>query len=191
MKRGPPFHLISQCPNLVSRGHTCYQVLGYLSRNFYLYKSTYDCIAPPFKYTHRHTRMPYTLLCAWVFYPQYFPYFPRLLPSLKSTSCTINGVEFYWLISPLMLHKGFPGGAVVKNPPANAGDARDRGSVPGCSRSPGGGKDNPFQYSCLENSVDRGAWWATVDGFPKIEQAGCIKSWCISQSTVTLMVIRW
>ena len=78
---------------------------------------------------------------------------------------------------------------MLKNPPANAGDARDRGSVPGCGRSPGGGKDNPFQYSCLENSVDRGAWWATVDGVPKIEQAGCIKSWCISQSTVTLMVV--
>ena len=54
---------------------------------------------------------------------------------------------------------GFPGGSVVKNPPANVGDT---GSVPGSGRSPGGGHSNPLQYSCLENPMDRGAWWATV-----------------------------
>ena len=57
---------------------------------------------------------------------------------------------------------GFPGGTVVKNPPANAGDARDVGSIPGSGRSPGVGNGNPLQYSCLENSMDRGAWQATV-----------------------------
>ena len=46
---------------------------------------------------------------------------------------------------------GLPGGPVVKNPPANAGDARDAGLIPGLGRSPGGGNGNPFQYSCLEN----------------------------------------
>jgi len=51
---------------------------------------------------------------------------------------------------------------VVKNQPANAGDIRDVDSIPGLGRSPGGGHDNPFQYSCLENPMDRGAWWATV-----------------------------
>ena len=54
---------------------------------------------------------------------------------------------------------------VVKNPPANAGDIRDMGSVPGSEvsgRSPGGGHGNPLQYSCLENPMDRGAWWVTV-----------------------------
>ena len=50
----------------------------------------------------------------------------------------------------------------VKNPPANAGDIEDMGSVPGSGRSPGGGNGNPLQYSCLENPVDRAAWWATV-----------------------------
>ena len=54
---------------------------------------------------------------------------------------------------------GFPGGSVVKYPPANAGNV---GSIPGCGRSPGGGHGNPFQYSCLENPMDRGPWWATV-----------------------------
>ena len=51
---------------------------------------------------------------------------------------------------------------VVKNPPANAGDIRDTGSIPGLGRSPGRGHGNPLQYSCLENPMDRGARWATV-----------------------------
>ena len=50
---------------------------------------------------------------------------------------------------------------MVKNPPANAGDT---GSIPGLGRPPGGGNGNPLQYSCLENPMDRGAWWATVHG---------------------------
>ena len=53
---------------------------------------------------------------------------------------------------------------LVKNPPASAGDA---GSIPGSGRYPGGGHDNPLQYSCLENPMDRGAWWATVHGVTK------------------------
>ena len=56
---------------------------------------------------------------------------------------------------------------VVKNLPANAGDPRDRGSVPGSGRSPGGWHDNPLQYSCLENPMGRGAWWAMVHGVTK------------------------
>ena len=51
---------------------------------------------------------------------------------------------------------------MVKNPLANAGDVRDAGLIPGLGRSPGGGHGNPLQYSCLENPMDRGAWWATV-----------------------------
>ena len=56
---------------------------------------------------------------------------------------------------------------MVKNPPANAGDIRDTGSIPGLGRSPRGGNGNPLQYSCLENSMDRGAWWATAHGVTK------------------------
>ena len=51
---------------------------------------------------------------------------------------------------------------VIKNLPANAGDARDAGSILGLGRSRGGGHGNPLQYSCLENPMHRGAWWATV-----------------------------
>ena len=56
---------------------------------------------------------------------------------------------------------------VVKNPPANAGDLGDAGSIPGLGRSPGEGHGNPLQYSCLENPMDRGAWWATVHSVAK------------------------
>ena len=62
---------------------------------------------------------------------------------------------------------GFRVALVVKNLPANAGDIRDTRSVPGSGRSPGGGHGNPLQYSCLENPMDRGAWWATVQGVVK------------------------
>ena len=55
----------------------------------------------------------------------------------------------------------FPDGSAVKNPLTNAGDA---GLIPGSGRSPGGGNDNPLQYSCLENPTDRGAWWAAIYG---------------------------
>ena len=51
---------------------------------------------------------------------------------------------------------------VVKNLPANTGDIRDAGLIPGLGRSPGGGQGNPLQYSCLENPIDRRAWQATV-----------------------------
>ena len=59
---------------------------------------------------------------------------------------------------------GFPGGSLVKNPPTNAGDM---GLIPGPGRSPGVGNGNPFQYSCLGNPKDRGAWGASVHGVTK------------------------
>ena len=59
---------------------------------------------------------------------------------------------------------------LVKNPPANAGDVRDVGLIPGLGRSPGGGNGNPLQYSCLENPMDRGAWQAAVHGIKKNER---------------------
>ena len=62
---------------------------------------------------------------------------------------------------------GFPGGSVVKNLLANAGDTGDTGLMPRLKRSAGGRNGNPLQYSCLENLVDSGAWWATVPGAAK------------------------
>ena len=56
---------------------------------------------------------------------------------------------------------------VLRNLPANAGDIRDAGSIPGSGRYPGEGNSNPLQYSCLENSMDRGSWQARVHGVAK------------------------
>ena len=67
----------------------------------------------------------------------------------------------------LAQNMGFPGGAVVKNLPASAGDVRVMGLIPGSRRSPGVRNGNPLQCSCLESSMDRGAWWATVHGVTK------------------------
>ena len=61
-----------------------------------------------------------------------------------------------------------PVALAVKNPPANAGDARDAGLIPGWGRSPGGGHGNPFQYSCLENPKDRRARRATAHGVERV-----------------------
>ena len=67
----------------------------------------------------------------------------------------------------LCIWLAFPGGSMVKNPPASAGDIRDTGSIPGLGRFPGEGNGNPLQYSCLGNPMDRGAWWAVVHGVAK------------------------
>ena len=58
---------------------------------------------------------------------------------------------------------------VVDNLPANAGDGREEGSIPGVGRSPGGGHGNPLQSSCLANPMDRGVWWAAVPGVTKTQ----------------------
>ena len=63
-----------------------------------------------------------------------------------------------------MLLMSFLGGSEVKASPCNAGNL---GSIPGSGRSPGEGNGNPLQYSCLENPMDAGAWWATVHGVTK------------------------
>ena len=63
-----------------------------------------------------------------------------------------------------VLGEGFPSGSVVKTLPDDAGDV---GSIPGLGTSPGGGDGHPLQYSCLENSMNKGASWATVHGVPK------------------------
>ena len=67
-----------------------------------------------------------------------------------------------FIVCELYLNKAFQVALVVKNRPANAGDIRNVGSSPGSERSPGKGHGNPLWYSCLENPMDRGAWWATV-----------------------------
>ena len=72
--------------------------------------------------------------------------------------------------------RGFQGGTVVKTPPANAGDTRDTGSIPGLGRSPGVGNGNLLQYSCLGNPMDRGACQATVHGVTKLDMTEHMRS---------------
>ena len=62
---------------------------------------------------------------------------------------------------------GFPGGSLLKNSPAHTGDTEDTGSIPELGRFPEVGNGNPLQCSCLENPMERGAWWATVYGVTK------------------------
>ena len=69
-----------------------------------------------------------------------------------------------WNIKQIYLYMAFPGGSDGKESACNEGDA---GSIPGLKRSSGGRNGNPLQYSCLENPMDRGAWWATVHGVTK------------------------
>ena len=76
-------------------------------------------------------------------------------------SAEVHIQQFYLFICFIT---GFPGGSVVKNLPASAGDS---GWISGLRKSPRGRHGNPLQYSCLENSMDRGAWRATVHGFSK------------------------
>ena len=75
----------------------------------------------------------------------------------------------FFFLAYFTLYKtaGFLGGTVVKNPPANAGDTRDSGSIPGLERSPAVGNGNALQYSCLENPRDRDAWQVIVHGVAK------------------------
>ena len=96
-----------------------------------------------------------------------------LRPSMRSVQCTTHSrergrVHASTAVGPCgcvpRKHTGFPGGSVVKNPPANAGNV---GSIPGLGKLPEEKNGNPLQCSCLENPMDRGALWATVYGVAK------------------------
>ena len=84
----------------------------------------------------------------------------------------------------ICISTGFPGGSAGKEYTCSSGDTGDTGSIPGLRRSPGGGHGNPLQDSCLENPMDRGAWWATV--------YGVTKSWTwLSTHTHTSTPLSW
>ena len=104
---------------------------------------------------------------------------PSDLIPLKPSPCLLGQIQFlttepcgrrnHWSRFGLQASTHWASSVVlgIKNLFANAGDLRDTGSIPGSGRSPGRGHGNPLQYSCLENSVDRGAWRATVHGVRK------------------------
>ena len=84
--------------------------------------------------------------------------------SFESQTCILECIYKYIHI---YLKHGFPGDTLVKNLPASAGDAGDTGSILGSERSLGGGHGNPWKFSCRENPIDSGSWWATVHGVTK------------------------
>ena len=97
-----------------------------------------------------HLQLPWNLNPAfpYFFFLNLYLFLPHQIFLKKFTICLL----------------GFPGGSEVKTSACNAGDL---GSIPGWGRSPGEGNDNPLQYSCLENPMDGGTWWATVHGVAK------------------------
>ena len=113
--------------------------------------------------------------------PSFYPLVLTSLPLCSlafSCSAVASASDITWLLSShlpesllmrtsVLLDLGSTVGAsqvmlVLKDPPANAGDTRDTVSIPGWERSPGEGNGNPLHYPCLENPMDRGAWWATI-----------------------------
>ena len=98
--------------------------------------------------------------------------FSQVIPLLPSPR--VQKSVLYIYVSFAVLHiifiqifELFVGGSVVKNPPANAGDTRNAGLIPGLGRLPGVGYCNLLQYSCLKTFMDGGAWWVTVHGVTK------------------------
>ena len=90
---------------------------------------------------------------------------------IKTMRTSTNSHHHIYPVTNIIFHSsafpGFPGGAVVMNLPASIRNMRDTGLIPGLGRSPRIGNSNPLQYSCLENSMDREAWWATIHVFTK------------------------
>ena len=90
---------------------------------------------------------------------------PPLLSEFAKVTPFTWGCSFFYHL--LKTKGGFPDGSVGKESVCNAGDTGDMSSIPGSGRSTGVGNGNPLQYSCLENSMDREAWWARVHGVTK------------------------
>ena len=124
--------------------YVCIYIYTYIHMCIYIY--TYVCIyiyiyIHIYIYTHTHTSI-YIYAIAHI------------------SMCIDTYIICGWVYKP----PGFPGGTMLKNPPANSGDA---GLIPGSRRSPGEGNGNPLWYPCLENSMDGGVWLCTVPGVTK------------------------
>ena len=117
--------------------------------------------------------------------------FLALLIVDRSLPSTVHANITTWLIQPVV--PAFWGGTVVKITPASAGDTRKVGLIPGSGRSSGEGDGNPFQYSCQENSEDRGDWRAKVHGVTKSQERHTHLPfyWVDSSRILTSAWINW
>ena len=126
----------------------------------WLFTSGSHSLLHPLLLFHRQTPPDFCDVIPLLFFAIYPPSHTSLNTILWVFMC-LNFIElesycaYFWAFQVVL---------EVKNSPAKAGDIRDTGSIPGLGWFPGGGHGNPLQYSCLENPMDRGAWWATVHG---------------------------
>ena len=131
------------------------------SFNFYWSVVDLQCCVS-FRWKAKWISYAYTYIHPF-FFKVSFPYRPLQNIEPSSLCCTVGSLLVICFIQSNVYIWAFQVALLVKNPPADAGrDPRDLGSIPGSGRSPEGGNGNPLQYSCLENSMDRGAWQATV-----------------------------
>ena len=101
-------------------------------------------------------------------------------------------VLFVSYVHVLVPYQGIPRWCRVKSPPASEGDSRDGGFILGLGRSPGVGNDNPLEYSCLENPMDRGAWWATVQGVAELDRTAWLSLYtqaCVRLDAAAVLVV--
>ena len=98
--------------------------------------------------------------------------------------------EVRWFAQSCLDSRGFWGGTVVKDPPANAGDPRDTSWIPGSGRFPEGGNGNPFQYSCLENSMDSRAWWSPVQSHVRLWSQRVRHDWASTRAWLVNDIVR-
>ena len=108
----------------------------------------------------------------WVYICYVTHFYSYVLFTMRESHCN-NYVLMAKDLFTFWPSAGFPGATVVKNPPAHAGDARDTGSIHGLGRSAREGNGNSLQCSCLENPMDRGAWWATIHVVTKSQTQLC------------------
>ena len=97
-------------------------------------------------------------------------------------TCKDVCINLLYCLCPNHPKRGFPGGSVVKNPHANAGDMGGADTIPGSGRSPEKGNGNPIQYSCLENHMDKGAWRQPSMGSQRVEHDLATKQQIISRT---------
>ena len=105
-----------------------------------------------------------------------------------SDSSRPHGLQPSRLLHPWDTVQGFPGGSVVKNPPANAGDV---GLIPGSGKFPGEGNGNPLQCSCLENPRDGGAWWVQETWVPSLGQENSLEKGMATYPSILAWEIPW